>query len=122
MLKIQAITLAAAAIPRPLPLVDFAKANKRPPVAQPSGEQRKRLGELREPYLDKSAPIDPPIGQLVSSPWAKFCGKGKGSGTKEDGFTCKHARTKPGLPVLAAVLIKPNGRSNNLSPIHHPRR
>jgi invasion protein IalB len=119
-LGIQAINLAAAKITFPLPLAEFAQANERPPVAQPSGEQRRRLGELREPYLDKSAPIDPLIGQLVYSPWAKFCGKGKDPGTKEVCFTGKDARTEAGRPVVAAALIEPEGESKKLFRITLP--
>jgi len=120
MLQIQAINLAAAKITILLPLADFAQTNERPPVPQPSGERQRRLGELREPYLDRSGPIEPPIGQLVSSPWAKFCSKGKDPGTKEVCFTGKNARTEVGRLVVAAALIEPEGESKKLFRITLP--
>ncbi len=47
--------------------------------------------------------------QLIYSPWAKFCGKGGGSGAKEVCFTGKDARTEAGQPVVAVVLIETEG-------------
>jgi invasion protein IalB len=58
--------------------------------------------------------IAPETQQLIYSPWAKFCGKGKGPGAKEVCFTAKDARTEAGQPVVAAALIEPEGESKKL--------
>jgi invasion protein IalB len=52
--------------------------------------------------------------QLIYSPWAKFCGKGKDPGAKEVCFTGKDARTEAGQPVAAAALIEPEGEPRKL--------
>jgi invasion protein IalB len=56
----------------------------------------------------------PETQQLIYSPWAKFCGKGKDPGAKEVCFTGKDARTEAGQPVVAAALIEPEGKSEKL--------
>jgi invasion protein IalB len=56
----------------------------------------------------------PETPQLIYSPWAKFCGKGKDPGAKEVCFTGKDARTEAGQPVAAAALIEPEGEAKKL--------
>ncbi len=56
----------------------------------------------------------PETPQLIYSPWAKFCGKGKDPGAKDVCFTGKAARTEAGQPVVAAALIEPEGESKKL--------
>ena len=58
--------------------------------------------------------------QLVYSPWAKFCGKGKDPNTKEVCFTGKDGRTEAGQPVVAAALIEPTGEPKKLFRITLP--
>jgi invasion protein IalB len=57
--------------------------------------------------------------QLIFSPWTKFCLKGQPGQTpppdaKEVCFTGKDARVESGQPVLAAVLIEPEGQDHKL--------
>jgi Invasion associated locus B (IalB) protein len=59
--------------------------------------------------------------QLIYSPWAKFCGKGKDPGAVEVCFTGKSARTEAGQPVVAAALIEPEGKSQKLFRVTLPR-
>jgi invasion protein IalB len=48
--------------------------------------------------------------QLVYSPWTKFCLKNeKDPNAKQVCFTGKDARIESGMPVIAAVLIEPEG-------------
>jgi invasion protein IalB len=47
--------------------------------------------------------------QLIYSPWTKFCLKGKEADAKEVCFTGKDARIESGMPVVAAVIIEPQG-------------
>ena len=52
--------------------------------------------------------------QLIYSPWAKFCGKGKDPDAKDVCFTGRDARTEAGQPVVAAALIEPEGEAKKL--------
>ncbi len=47
--------------------------------------------------------------QLIYSPWTKFCLKGQDANAKQVCFTGKDARLESGMPVVAAVLIEPDG-------------
>jgi len=47
--------------------------------------------------------------QLIFSPWTKFCLKGQEAGAKQVCFTGKDGRVESGMPVVAAVLIEPDG-------------
>jgi invasion protein IalB len=47
--------------------------------------------------------------QLIYSPWAKFCGKGKDPSAKEVCFTGMDARTEAAQPVVAVALMELEG-------------
>jgi invasion protein IalB len=47
--------------------------------------------------------------QLVFSPWTKFCLKGQEANAKQVCFTGKDGRVESGMPVVAAVIIEPEG-------------
>jgi invasion protein IalB len=53
------------------------------------------------------SPGDQP--QLIFSPWTKFCLKGQEANAKQVCFTGKDGRVESGMPVVAAVLIEPDG-------------
>jgi invasion protein IalB len=54
--------------------------------------------------------------QLIFSPWTKFCLKGQNNepNAKQVCFTGKDARIESGMPVVAAVLIEPEGEPKKL--------
>jgi invasion protein IalB len=57
--------------------------------------------------------------QLIYSPWTKFCLKGQPGQTpdpnaKQVCFTGKDARIDSGMPVVAAVLIEPEGQERKI--------
>jgi invasion protein IalB len=54
--------------------------------------------------------------QLIYSPWTKFCLKGnqQDPNAKQVCFTGKDARIESGMPVVAAVLIEPEGDPKKL--------
>jgi invasion protein IalB len=52
--------------------------------------------------------------QLIYSPWTKFCLKGKEANAKEVCFTGKDGRIESGMPVVAAVLIEPEGEAKKI--------
>ena len=58
--------------------------------------------------------------QLIFSPWTKFCLKGQDAAAKQVCFTGKDARIESGMPVLAAVLIEPDGNAKKLLRITFP--
>src|SRR3984957_2537961 len=62
----------------------------------------------------------PEMPQLIYSPWAKYCGKGQDATAKQVCFTGKDARTEAGQPVVAAVLIEPDGEPKKLFRITLP--
>ncbi len=47
--------------------------------------------------------------QLIYSPWTKFCLKGQDTNAKQVCFTGKDGRIESGQPVVAAVIIEPEG-------------
>jgi len=54
--------------------------------------------------------------QLIYSPWTKFCLKGQNNdpNAKQVCFTGKDARIESGMPVVAAVLIEPEGDTKKI--------
>jgi invasion protein IalB len=54
--------------------------------------------------------------QLIYSPWTKFCLKGQNNdpNAKQVCFTGKDARIESGMPVVAAVLIEPEGETKKI--------
>jgi len=65
-------------------------------------------------------PSWPEMPQFIYSPWAKYCGKGQDATAKQVCFTGKDARTEAGQPVVAAVLIEPDGELKKLFRITLP--
>lgn len=52
--------------------------------------------------------------QLIFSPWTKFCLKGQDAAAKQVCFTGKDGRVESGMPVVAAVLIEPEGEPRKI--------
>ena len=52
--------------------------------------------------------------QLIYSPWTKFCLKGKEANAQKVCFTGKDARIESGTPVVAAVIIEPQGMTRKI--------
>ena len=63
-------------------------------------------GSLLRPPREQQQAAEP---QLIFSPWTKFCLKGQEAGAKQVCFTGKDGRVESGMPVVAAVLIEPEG-------------
>src|ERR1700692_2786316 len=80
------------------------KAAPKPPAARappaqhnpPKAQQPPAAGEAQQP-------------QLIYSPWTKFCLKGQEANAQQVCFTGKDGRIESGMPVIAAVLIEPEG-------------
>jgi invasion protein IalB len=52
--------------------------------------------------------------QLMYAPWTKFCLKGQDANAKQVCFTGKDGRIESGQPVVAAVIIEPEGEPNKI--------
>ena len=53
-------------------------------------------------------------GQLIYAPWTKFCLKGQDANAKQVCFTGKDGRIESGQPVIAAVIIEPEGEPKKI--------
>lgn len=63
------------------------------------------------------APAAPPAEQqvqLIYAPWTKFCLKGQDANAKQVCFTGKDGRIESGQPVIAAVVIEPEGEPKKI--------
>ncbi len=69
--------------------------------APPAAEQPQAQGQAEQP-------------QLIFSPWTKFCLKGQEANAKQVCFTGKDGRVESGMPVVAAVLIEPEGEPRKI--------
>jgi invasion protein IalB len=98
----------------------FAQTPAPAPAAKAKAPAKKKAGA--EPQqAPQAAPAAPAEGQpaapggdqqqvqLIYSPWTKFCLKGKEANAKQVCFTGKDARIESGMPVVAAVIIEPEG-------------
>ena len=92
---------AEGALRRPLP---------RPPRPRRTGRRRPR------PAGAPAAAAQPPEQQvqLIYAPWTKFCLKGQEAGAKQVCFTGKDGRIESGQPVIAAVIIEPEGEPKKI--------
>lgn len=71
------------------------------PAAQGQKPAAQQQGQAQAPQAEQP--------QLIYSPWTKFCLKGQEANAKQVCFTGKDARLESGMPVVAAVLIEPEG-------------
>jgi invasion protein IalB len=92
-----------------------APAAKKPPAAKPAAP----AAPAPAPEAQQQAPAQgqgEPQVQLIFSPWTKFCLKGQNNdpNAKQVCFTGKDARIESGMPVVAAVLIEPEGEPKKI--------
>jgi invasion protein IalB len=93
---------AQAPPPAPAP-----KAAPKPaPKAAPKAPDAAPAPQAQAPAADQP--------QLIFSPWTKFCLKGQEANAKQVCFTGKDGRVESGMPVVAAVLIEPDGEPKKI--------
>jgi invasion protein IalB len=110
-------TLASAQTPAPAP-APAAPA----PAAKPAPAKKPAKPPAAQATPPAEAQQPPPQGQgqgneqvqLIFSPWTKFCLKGQEANAKQVCFTGKDARIESGMPVVAAVLIEPEGEPKKI--------
>jgi invasion protein IalB len=105
---------AQAPAPAPAPAAP-AKA-KAPPKAAPKGAPA-----APAPAAQGAPPAAPAPAQsadqqvqLIYAPWTKFCLKGQDANAKQVCFTGKDGRIESGQPVVAAVVIEPEGEPKKI--------
>ena len=75
-----------------------------PAASRPRRGRRSRRG---------AQPPDQQV-QLIYAPWTKFCLKGQDANAKQVCFTGKDGRIESGQPVIAAVIIEPEGEPKKI--------
>ncbi len=112
--------LAAAAVsaqaqtPAPAPGAPAPKAA--PKAAAPKAAPKAQAPAAQQApaaAAPQQAPADQQV-QLIYQPWTKFCMKGQDANAKQVCFTGKDGRIESGQPVVAAVIIEPEGEPKKL--------
>ncbi|MDP1866518.1 invasion associated locus B family protein [Bradyrhizobium sp.] len=93
-----------------------APAPKAPPKAAPKAPAPAAQQPAAPPAGAPAAGAQPPDQQvqLIYAPWTKFCLKGQDAGAKQVCFTGKDGRIESGQPVIAAVIIEPEGEPKKI--------
>jgi invasion protein IalB len=116
------ISQADAQTPAPAPGAPAPAAPKAPPKAAPPKAAPKAPAPAAQ-APPAGAPGQAPAGQqqaqdqqiqLIYAPWTKFCLKGQDAGAKQVCFTGKDGRIESGQPVIAAVIIEPEGEPKKI--------
>ncbi|PPQ13862.1 Invasion protein IalB, involved in pathogenesis [Bradyrhizobium shewense] len=96
----------------PAPKAPPKAAPKAPaPAAQAPAQQAPAQGAPAQ--QGAAQPADQQI-QLIYAPWTKFCLKGQDANAKQVCFTGKDGRIESGQPVIAAVIIEPEGEPKKI--------
>ena len=101
-----------------------AQAQAQPPAAP---KAKAPAAAPKAPAPAAQAPGTPPAGgqaqaqpqqqempQLIYAPWTKFCLKGQDANAKQVCFIGKDGRIESGQPVVAAVIIEPEGEPKKI--------
>ncbi len=119
-LSVAATSFASAQAPAPAPAPTPAAKPKPPaPAKKPApapGAQTSPPAAAQQtppPPAQQGPPGNEQV-QLIYSPWTKFCLKGQEADAKQVCFTGKDARIESGMPVVAAVLIEPEGEPKKI--------
>jgi invasion protein IalB len=104
----------------PAPAAPKKAAPKAPPKAPaPAAQapaQQPPAAQAQAPAQQGGAPAQPQDQQiqLIYAPWTKFCLKGQDANAKQVCFTGKDGRIESGQPVVAAVIIEPEGEPKKI--------
>ena len=99
----------------PAPKAKAKAAQKAAPAATPApSAQPAPPPAAGGPAAAGQQPPDQQIPQLIYAPWTKFCLKGQDAGAKQVCFTGKDGRIESGQPVIAAVIIEPEGEPKKI--------
>jgi len=115
------VSVAQAQTPAPAPGAPAAapkakaapKAAPKAPAAPAPTAQQAAPPAAGAPPAGAPQPPDQQV-QLIYAPWTKFCLKGQDAGAKQVCFTGKDGRIESGQPVIAAVIIEPEGEPKKI--------
>src|SRR5436305_8283906 len=110
---------AQAQAPTPAPAAPKAKAA---PKAAPKGAPAPSAQQAppaaaqaqQQPPAAGGQPQQDQMPQLIYAPWTKFCLKGQDANAKQICLTGKDGRIESGQPVIAAVIIEPEGEPKKI--------
>ncbi len=88
-------------------------APKAAPKAAPAPAAQQAAPPAGAPPAAAAQPPDQQV-QLIYAPWTKFCLKGQDANAKQVCFTGKDGRIESGQPVIAAVIIEPEGEPKKI--------
>jgi invasion protein IalB len=88
-----------------------AFAQQPAPKAQPKAQPKADPKSTPAPPPGQQQPGEP---QLTYSPWTKVCQKGPEANAKRLCFIGKDGRIESGLPIVAAVVIEPEGEPRKI--------
>ncbi len=91
--------------------MSVAEEKKAPPAKKKEAPKAAPAPAQKQAAPQQGAPEAP---QLIFSPWTKFCLKGQEANAKQVCFTGKDGRVESGQPVVAAVLIEPDGEPRKI--------
>jgi invasion protein IalB len=106
------VSMAQQSPPAPAPTAK--KPAPKPTAKKPAAKQPAAPAEAQQPAQPPAQGGDQQQVQLIYSPWTKFCLKGQEASAKQVCFTGKDARIESGMPVVAAVLIEPEGDAKKI--------
>ena len=108
----------------PAPAPAAPAAPKAAPKAAPAAPAAPKAAAPKAgaPAAQSAPPAAPAQGappadqqvQLIYAPWTKFCLKGQDANAKQVCFTGKDGRIESGQPVVAAVVIEPEGEPKKI--------
>ncbi|MBJ7403830.1 MAG: invasion associated locus B family protein [Bradyrhizobium sp.] len=101
---------APKATPAPAPKAPPKAAAPKAPAPAASPQAQPAPGAQQQ---GAAQPADQQI-QLIYAPWTKFCLKGQDANAKQVCFTGKDGRIESGQPVIAAVIIEPEGEPKKI--------
>jgi invasion protein IalB len=111
---------APAPAPAPAPAAPAKKGAAAPKAAQkgaapaPAPQAQAPAGAPPAAAAPAAAPPADQQVQLIYAPWTKFCLKGQDANAKQVCFTGKDGRIESGQPVVAAVVIEPEGEPKKI--------
>jgi invasion protein IalB len=105
-----------AQTPAPAPGTAAPKAKAAPKAAPKAPAAPAPTAQQAAPPAAGAAGAQPPDQQvqLIYAPWTKFCLKGQDANAKQVCFTGKDGRIESGQPVIAAVIIEPEGEPKKI--------
>jgi invasion protein IalB len=108
---------AQAQTPAPAPAAPAAAPKAKAPKAAPKAAAPAPAAQQAPPPAAAApaagGPPDQQI-QLIYAPWTKFCLKSQDANAKQVCFTGKDGRIESGQPVIAAVIIEPEGEPKKI--------